>query len=104
MQVVDLFDALHIDWEEYFSHIVGDVPAYHISRFVRGMGNWLRNTEKSLSENISEYAHEEAQWVPSREALHDFFNDIDAIRMDVDRAEAKIQQLKNCLIENEAKQ
>ncbi len=102
LQIVDLFDALKIDWEEHASHIVGDVPAYHISRFLRGAFNWLRSADDSLSNNVSEYVQEEAEWLPSREALTDFFNDVDTIRMDIDRAEAKILHLKSCLTENEA--
>ena len=102
LQVVDLFDRLQIDWEEYVAQIVGDTPAYHVSRFVRNLGNWLQQSETSLTDNISEYMQEETQWLPSREALQDFFDDIDAIRSDIDRAEAKIQQLKNCILEDEA--
>jgi ubiquinone biosynthesis protein UbiJ len=101
LEVVDLFDSLQIDWEEYLSHVVGDAPAFHVSRFIRGVSNWLNQSEQSLSNNISEYLHEETKWLPSREALQDFFNDIDTIRMDIDRAEAKMANLKNRLLEDE---
>lgn len=93
LQIIELFDALKIDWEEYASHLIGDVPAYHVSRFMRGLGKWLRTAEHSFSSNINEYMHEEAEWLPAREALNDFFNDVDTLRMDVDRAEATLQQL-----------
>jgi ubiquinone biosynthesis protein UbiJ len=102
LQVVDLFDSLHIDWEDYLAQLVGDTSAYHVSRFIKKVENWLQQSEQSLSNNISEYIHEEAKWLPSREALQDFFNDIDRIRMDIDRAEATIQQLKNRILEDEA--
>jgi len=102
LQVVELFDSLQIDWEEYLAQLVGDTPAYHVSRFLQGMGKWFKQSEQSLTENISEYLHEESKWLPSREALQDFFNDIDTIRMDIDRAEAKIAQLKNHLQGTEA--
>lgn len=94
-QVIDLFDHLQIDWEEYFSKFVGDIPVYHAGRALRKLSTWFNDTEKSLSQNINEYLHEETKWLPSREALQDFFAEIDMIRMDVDRIEAKITHLKS---------
>src|SRR5262245_20091252 len=32
LEVIDLFDAIHIDWEEYASFFLGDKPAYHLGR------------------------------------------------------------------------
>ena len=95
LQLVDLFDALDIDWEEYFSRVAGDTPAYHVGRFARGIKKWFKQTEQSFTQNVSEYLQEEKQWLPSREALHDFFLNIDEARMDTDRLEAKIKQLQN---------
>jgi ubiquinone biosynthesis protein UbiJ len=101
-QVVNLFDEMEIDWEEQISRVVGDVPAYHAGRLLRGAKQWLRKATDSLSENVNEYVHEEARWVPAREALQDYFNDIDALRMDVDRAEARLQNLLAALNEKES--
>jgi len=90
--VLHLFNHLHIDWEELLSNIVGDAPAYHAGQLARRASRWLRGVEQSFTENVSEYVHEEAQWFPTREALQDFFNDIDTIRMDVDRLEARMNR------------
>lgn len=93
-QVTDLFDQIDIDWEEYLSQFVGDVPAHQFSRLLRSVKSWLSGTEKSMSANINEYLHEETQCFPPVEALQDFYNDIDALRMDTDRIEARINLLK----------
>ena len=92
-EVVELFDELQIDWEEYVARIVGDAPAHYANRFVQSIGSFLGNVEQSFTQNVSEYVHEEKDWLPSRERLNDFFAEIDALRMDVDRAEAKINYL-----------
>src|SRR3989344_8250035 len=34
-KVIDLFDSLEIDWEEYASHWIGDVPAHQLGRFIK---------------------------------------------------------------------
>lgn len=100
-QVIALFDELDIDWEEHLSQFVGDVPAYHVGRFMRKMSSWLRKSEDSFSQNVNEYVHEETEWFPTREALQTFFNDIDVLRMDVDRAEARLKNLREALIDKE---
>lgn len=99
-QIIDLFDHLQIDWEEQLAHITGDAPAYYISNFMRRTASWLRETNASLTANVSDYLHEEAAWLPTHEALNDFFNDIDTLRMDTDRIESKIQQLRSSHTDN----
>ena len=42
---------------------------------------------------VNEYVHEEAEFFPAREALQDFFQDIDTLRMDADRLEARVERL-----------
>jgi len=96
-QVIELFDELQIDWEEHLSRLVGDVPAYHIGRALQGMNEWLRYTEKTITQNVNEYIHEESQFLPVREALQDFFSDIDTLRMDVDRIEIRLSRLRALL-------
>lgn len=92
-QVVELFDEMDIAWEDYFSKVAGDVPAWHAGRLVRGIRAWADRAVSSLTGNINEYLNEETRWLPAREELADFFNDIDALRMDIDRAEARLQYI-----------
>ena len=92
-QVVDLFDHLHIDWEEQLSRLIGDIPAHHAANMIKKFNAFLDDSRKSICDNINEYVHEEAKWLPSREALNDFFSDIDLLRMDVDRIEAKMKMV-----------
>ncbi|MBX3708377.1 MAG: SCP2 sterol-binding domain-containing protein [Gammaproteobacteria bacterium] len=92
--VVELFDSMQIDGEEYLSHFVGDIPAYHTNQFIKRMTGWLNIIEQSVTENLNEYIHEETQWLPTPEALQDFYDDIDTLRMDVDRIEASITHLQ----------
>lgn len=92
-QMVALFDELQIDWEEHLSRFIGDIPAYHAGKFIRGMNEWFARSSESFTQNISEFLHEEINYLPPREALQDFFTDIDTLRMDADRIEARIKHL-----------
>lgn len=100
-QVMQLFDELEIDWQEYFSMLVGDVSAHHIGNFFQHMKTWLTQTENSMAQNISDFLHEELKCVPPAEALQDFFQDIDELRMDTDRIEARLNALSATLAEDE---
>lgn len=94
-QVINLFDQVSIDWEEHASQLIGDVPAYQLSKFVGNVRGWLKKTRSNLSQDTSDFLHEEAAWFPTREELQEFFTDIDNIRMDTDRLEARIEHVKS---------
>jgi ubiquinone biosynthesis protein UbiJ len=95
--VIDLFDHLEIDWEELLSRCIGDIPAHHVGRIADKFKSWTRMTRKIFSQDVSEYVHEEIDLFPPREALKDFYQDVDAMRMDTDRLEAKIKHLQKTL-------
>jgi ubiquinone biosynthesis protein UbiJ len=99
-KVIDLFDQLEIEWEEYAAHIIGDVSAHHLGRIQRGMKSWCQKTRAILLQDVNEYIHEEINLSPPSEALQDFFHDVDNLRMDADRLELKIQLLEKMLINN----
>ncbi len=91
--VMDLFDQLDIDWEEQLSHWTGDVPAHQVGRFIRGIKRWYQQARQTLSLHVNEYIHEEVTLFPPTEAIHDFFTDVDLLRMDVDRLAARVDRL-----------
>ena len=93
-QVLAVFDELEIDWEENFSEWLGDVPAYQTGRLVRGLKKFQQRFNKTFLTNLNEYLHEEVNLFPPVRATQDFFHDIDELRMDVDRLEARIEKLK----------
>lgn len=96
-QVIQLFDQVSIDWEEHASRLIGDVPAYQLSKLVSSVRGWLKKASSNLSQDANDFLHEEAAWFPAREQLQEFFAEIDDIRMDTDRLEARIAHVKSQL-------
>lgn len=94
-QIIELFDEMTIDWEELLSQKIGDTSAHHLSRAFTSLKNFISETKERFCDDINEYIHEESDLFPPKEALTDFYNDIDQLRMDIDRLEARILQLKN---------
>ncbi len=91
--VQKFFNQLHIDWEGHLATLTGDLVAYQIGSMVR-QGQALSETlQHTLQENLADYIHEEKRLAPSREELNDFFNDVDELRLRVERLNANIQRL-----------
>lgn len=93
--VMQLFDSLEIDWEDYLANFIGDSPASLTGMVFRGMKKWIKQTDKNMSDNVNEYLHEEANWLPARAALNDLFQEIDETRLDADRLEARFNTIVN---------
>lgn len=96
--VIDLFDTMDIDWEEYLSHYLGDAPSYQIGQFARKVKKVRKKFQQSFTQQINEYIHEEIKLFPAKSALSDFFADIDELRLEADRLTAKIEYLMNTFV------
>lgn len=89
----ELMRKFNIDFEELLSHIVGDAVAHKVQGAFSSVFEWGKDSAQRVGMDLSEYLQEEAQFVPPREELEDFYVDIATFRDDVDRAEAKISRL-----------
>jgi len=81
------------DFEEELSHVVGDTAAHSTSMLVKNIANWARGARATLGSNIREYLQEEACEVPSRYEVEKFASEVDSLRDDVARLEARIKRL-----------
>ena len=93
-QLQRLLERLDPDWEAVLAERVGDVPAHFIGKRVREAIQWSRRAHQSLLANIDEYLHEETHTLPPRAQLEAHFGDIDALRLAVDRIEARTERLE----------
>lgn len=92
-QVIHLFDQIHIDAEEQAAKLIGDTSAHQLGRLMKGIRKWAASTGQSFTQDVNDYLHEEAEWFPVKEELNIFFEDIDTIRMDTDRLEARLKRI-----------
>lgn len=92
-QFREIFDGLDIDWEEHLSRITGDVVAHKVGSFMRSAVQWGRQTLDTVGRDGAEYLQEESRDLPNRFEMDAFLSDIDTIRTDVDRLEARINRL-----------
>ncbi len=92
-----LFKQLDIDWEEHVSHITGDVIAHALGNTARGFLDWGKDAFNSLTMDVSEYVQYESRDIASGPEINHFNAQIDQLRSDVDRAEARINRLSKTI-------
>jgi len=89
----DVFRGLDIDWEELLAKLVGDTLAHRLGLQARAGHRWATRTGDTLAQDLGEYLQEEMRVVPSHAEVRDFLDDVDSIRDDVERLEARIARL-----------
>lgn len=82
------------DIEEELSGIVGDAAAHGIGEIVRGFDDWSRGARSTMQQNIGEYLQEESRAVPARREADTFRDNVNALRDDVARFEARLNRLE----------
>lgn len=90
---------MDVDWEEQLSHVTGDAVAHGVGNLLRDLSGWGRNTANNLGLDIGEYLQQEIQILPPRVEIEQFLGQVDVLRDDVERMEARIHRLENASAE-----
>lgn len=97
-RVADIFQKLlkhsKPDIEEEMSSIIGDIAANRVGKICRGFIKWGKEARSTMEMNIREYLQEEIRSIPSRYENDKFNKNINILRDDVDRLEAKLNQMQ----------
>lgn len=96
-QFRDILDDLDIDWEEHLSHVTGDVVAHKVGNLVRSVMKWGKETVSTLGQDAAEYFQEESRDLPGPHEVENYIKEVDTLRSDVDRLEARISRIKKQL-------
>ncbi len=90
----ELFEKHHVDWEEHLSKIVGDVTAHKMTRLLKKSSAFIKMNKSKFSDDCGEYLQEEAQLLPSHNEVKFFQQQVDALRLQIDRLQARVELLK----------
>jgi ubiquinone biosynthesis protein UbiJ len=96
-QFRDFFLTLEIDYEEQLSKKIGDAIAYPLIQALKTISLWARQNIENLSQNVTNYVQTEMNWLVPDEELQFFFSDVDDLRNDCARLEARINSLQKGL-------
>ena len=89
-----ILDQLDLDWEEPLARLIGDIPAHRLGKLVRSTTDWARQALETLGRNTAEYLEYEARALATREDVAEFVADVDHLRDDVARLEARLARLR----------
>jgi len=92
-QLRDFLEGFDFDWEAQLAKLTGDTLAYPIAHGLRQAGSWLKASHQSLQYSLVDYLKEEAQILPDKSQINEYMTEIDSVRADLDRLEARINRL-----------
>lgn len=84
---------IDVDWEELLAQTVGDTVAHQAGQLARNTKGWLDQSAQAMRLNTQEYLQEEARLLPAEAELSYHYEQIDQLRMDADRLEARLNRL-----------
>lgn len=89
----ELLKQAQPDLEEELSRVIGDVAAHQVGNTARAMLGFGKRAVDTLTQNVAEYLQEEGRDLPTRTEADEFVADVDKLRDDVARLEARLANL-----------
>ena len=97
MELAAVLQNLELDWEYELSRWIGPVATALIAGHLRSRAQWYQHGFESLNQNLAEYLSEEARTLVGEREAQARFNELDQLKIDLDRLEARIERLKRSL-------
>jgi ubiquinone biosynthesis accessory factor UbiJ len=92
-----LLKNLDINWEEYLSYFLGDVVTHRISQTLQQVKSSTHSFKQRGLEDLLEFIQEEKRFLPTKEEVEDFYEDLGQCRHAIDRLEARLMRLKESI-------
>ena len=97
MELAAILQDLELDWEFELSRWIGPVATALIAGHVRSRANWYQHGFASLNQNLAEYLSEEARTLVGEREAQARFDELDQLKLDMDRLEARVERLSRSL-------
>ncbi len=91
--VQQLLKNLDIDWEDMLSQFTGDIIGHQAAQVIRAKFDWTKDRAQTATRLTKEFLTEEYQALVSKPELDDFYQQVDELRLAVDRAAARVEKL-----------
>lgn len=85
------------DLEDELARWIGDIAAHETAELGRRLGAYAGRARRALELDTAEYLQEEQRLVPGPHEVAAFSDDVDRLRDDVDRAEARLERIAKAL-------
>lgn len=88
-----LLKNLDIDWEDALSEKIGDIAGHHSAEAIRTSVNYTRARTREMHRLTGDFLTEEFKAAVPRAELDAFYQDVDELRLHLDRLEARVNRL-----------
>lgn len=96
-QLQDWQQHFDFDWEQQLARLTGDTLAYPLAQSLRRGFDWLKYNRSEFEQSVAEYLREESHYLPDKSQTARFMQNVDLLRADTDRLEARIKRLQNII-------
>ncbi|WP_407314427.1 SCP2 domain-containing protein [Pseudomonas sp. nanlin1] len=97
LDLVAVLQDLELDWEYEVSRWLGPVATQMLSGHLRSRSGWTRAGLASARQNLAEYLSEETRTLVGLREAEAHFAELDHLKIDVERLEARIERLSRSL-------
>lgn len=97
LSLASILQDLELDWEYEVSRWLGPVAAHLLGSTLRTGNRWAGKGRDSLHQDLADYLAEESRSLVGRPEAEARFEELDALRLDVDRLDARIARLAHLL-------
>ena len=89
--------SLNLNWSDILGPILGQVATSEIERFFNVSRAWSLEFRDSLKRDIEGYLREEKKVIPTNHDAQEFYDDIDRLKIKIDRIKARADLLSLAL-------
>lgn len=97
LELVDVLQDLELDWEYELSRWLGPVASTLLGGHLRSRARWTQDVLTSVSQNLADYLSEESRTLVGLREAEARFSEIDRIKLDLERLEARFERLSQSL-------
>ncbi|NLC99680.1 MAG: SCP2 domain-containing protein [Gammaproteobacteria bacterium] len=93
MTLAEILQSLELDWEYEVSRWLGPLGTALVSKHLRSRSDWAKQSARSWHLNAADYLAEESRTLVGRLEAQTRFNEIDQLKLNLDRLDARIALL-----------
>lgn len=97
LSLAEVLQDLELDWEYEVSRWLGPVGAHVLGSGLRSHTDWARQSADSLRRSLADYLNEESRMLVGTAEAETRFAELDRLKLDLDRLEARIERLTHPL-------